>query len=101
MRALEKLWCGLGLPILLALLVAVGLTTTPAKAEKRVALVIGNSDYASVPKLPNPTNDANDIEASLKRLNFSVHPPDMIEEVYGVKVMLEECRGHPVVIPVQ
>lgn len=26
--------------------------------------------------------------------------PAMIEEVYGVKVLLEECRGHPVVIPV-
>jgi iron complex transport system ATP-binding protein len=26
---------------------------------------------------------------------------DMIEAVYGVKVMLEECRGHPVVIPVE
>ena len=24
---------------------------------------------------------------------------DMIEEVYGVKVMLEDCKGHPVVIP--
>ncbi|MBN2324310.1 MAG: ABC transporter ATP-binding protein [Spirochaetes bacterium] len=27
--------------------------------------------------------------------------PGMIEEVYGVKVMLEECKGHPVVIPVE
>jgi iron complex transport system ATP-binding protein len=26
---------------------------------------------------------------------------DMIEAVYGVKVMLEECRGHTVVIPVE
>jgi iron complex transport system ATP-binding protein len=25
---------------------------------------------------------------------------DMIEEVYGVKVILEDCKGHPVVIPV-
>src|ERR1700694_4495335 len=29
-----------------------------AWAEKRVALVIGNSNYANVPKLPNPSRDA-------------------------------------------
>ena len=27
--------------------------------------------------------------------------PAMIEGVYGVKVMLEKCKGHPVVIPVE
>ena len=30
----------------------------PSHAEKRVALVIGNSAYQNVPKLPNPVNDA-------------------------------------------
>ncbi|MGO9326712.1 MAG: peptidase C14, caspase catalytic subunit p20, partial [Steroidobacteraceae bacterium] len=32
--------------------------STPAHAEKRVALVIGNSAYKSVPRLDNPKNDA-------------------------------------------
>lgn len=40
--------------------------------EKRVALVIGNSDYEHVANLPNPTNDAQDIAEALKRLDFEV-----------------------------
>ncbi|MGI3168301.1 caspase family protein [Pseudooceanicola sp. C21-150M6] len=39
---------------------------------KKVALVIGNSDYADVPVLNNPRNDARDIAAALKRLDFDV-----------------------------
>jgi TPR repeat protein len=41
-------------------------------AEKRVALVIGNSAYVHVAKLPNPRNDAKDIAAVLRRLGFEV-----------------------------
>jgi len=44
----------------------------PAWAEKRVALVIGNSSYAHVASLSNPRNDAEDISATLQRLNFQV-----------------------------
>ncbi|WP_170474141.1 caspase family protein [Ruegeria arenilitoris] len=40
--------------------------------ETRVALVIGNSDYDHVANLPNPENDAQDIAAALKRLDFEV-----------------------------
>ena len=40
-------------------------------AERRVALVIGNSAYQSVVKLPNTTNDANAIAAALKATGFS------------------------------
>ncbi len=43
-----------------------------ACAEKRVALVIGNSNYAYADKLDNPKNDASDIAAALKRLSFEV-----------------------------
>ncbi len=43
-----------------------------ASAEKRVALVIGNSSYEIAPALSNPRNDASDIAAALKRLNFEV-----------------------------
>jgi len=43
-----------------------------AQAQNRVALVIGNGAYGKVPALPNPTNDAGDIAASLTRLGFSV-----------------------------
>lgn len=40
-------------------------------AEKRVALVIGNSAYPTSP-LTNPVNDARDIAATLRRLDFTV-----------------------------
>jgi hypothetical protein len=41
-----------------------------AFAEKRVALVIGNSTYRSAPTLPNPKNDAEDVAAALRRIGF-------------------------------
>ena len=34
-----------------------------AQAEKRVALVIGNSAYQHTPNLANPRNDATDMAA--------------------------------------
>lgn len=45
---------------------------TPALAEKRVALVIGNAAYRQAPALRNPANDAADLSAALRRLNFEV-----------------------------
>ena len=44
----------------------------PAAADKRVALVIGNSAYENVPRLTNPSNDAADVAAKLKALGFEV-----------------------------
>ena len=41
-------------------------------ADGRVALVVGNSTYAHVGRLPNPDNDAADISAALRRLGFEV-----------------------------
>ena len=40
--------------------------------EKRVALVIGNSDYKKAP-LRNPKNDATDVAKALEELGFTVH----------------------------
>ncbi|RDL51287.1 hypothetical protein BLJAPNOD_02420 [Ensifer sp. M14] len=48
------------------------LVCSQALAEKRVALVIGNSAYQHVPKLPNPDNDAGDMAGKLKDLGFEV-----------------------------
>ena len=58
--------------ILLAVLLMPAVFSLGAAAEKRVALVIGNSNYAQVPALPNPVNDANDIGSALKRAGFDV-----------------------------
>jgi len=41
-------------------------------AETRLALVIGNSNYRSVTKLPNPGNDARAVADDLKSASFDV-----------------------------
>src|SRR5436190_13819296 len=43
-----------------------------ARAEKRVALVIGNSAYQNNAELKNSKNDAADLSAALRRLGFDV-----------------------------
>ena len=40
--------------------------------QKRLALVIGNSQYTHATKLPNPANDATDISRKLRSLGFDV-----------------------------
>jgi len=54
------------------LLVAASLTSGVACAEKRVALVIGNSAYEHVPRLQNPVNDASDMRTKLAALGFQI-----------------------------
>jgi uncharacterized caspase-like protein len=60
------------LPSLAAAVFAGSLLTLPAAAQKRVALVIGNSAYQHATALANPANDANDMSAALKELGFEV-----------------------------
>jgi len=43
-----------------------------AQAEKRVALIIGNSAYTYAGELANPKNDAIDISNALKTRGFQV-----------------------------
>lgn len=45
--------------------------TAAATGEKRVALVIGNGKYPGIP-LKNPTNDARDMAAALRKIGFDV-----------------------------
>ena len=46
--------------------------TVPADAAKRVALVIGNNNYATLPDLANARTDAGGMAAKLKSLGFDV-----------------------------
>lgn len=66
---------GLFVRTILLTLLAAG-TTVPVSAapepERRVALVIGNSDYRYTEKLRNPVNDATQIAEVLRRLSFTV-----------------------------
>src|SRR5262245_32768993 len=58
-------WLGV---VFLALLTV----SPPVLAQKRIALVIGNSAYQHTSKLDNPKNDAADGGAALKQLGFEV-----------------------------
>src|SRR5580700_4979957 len=55
------------LPALLCLAAA-----APAYADKRVALIIGNSTYRSVASLENPKNDAALMAETLRTLGFTL-----------------------------
>jgi formylglycine-generating enzyme required for sulfatase activity len=46
------------------------LTCQPAFAQKRIALVIGNSAYERAPRLLNPVNDATSMSEMFKRAGF-------------------------------
>jgi uncharacterized caspase-like protein len=54
------------------LVAALMLVCQPALAEKRVALVLGNSAYQNVAPLPNPVNDGAVIAETLKNAGFDV-----------------------------
>lgn len=60
------------LRILTTIICALALWPSLAAAEKRVALVIGNSSYENAAPLKNPVNDATDISEKLKTLGFDV-----------------------------
>jgi hypothetical protein len=68
MKNLLSFRAGLALGLAAALMIS----AAPARAEKRVALVIGNNDYKNVPKLQKAVNDARTMDETLKQLGFSV-----------------------------
>jgi hypothetical protein len=63
MRCLTAILCGLW---------AIALTAADARAEKRVALVIGNSDYQNASQLTNPVRDAKAISELFRTSGFDV-----------------------------
>ncbi|MCW0234514.1 MAG: caspase family protein [Ferrovibrio sp.] len=67
---LGRLWRGLYASLAIVLVLVIS-GTADAAAERRVALVIGNSAYAEAP-LRNPVNDARAMAATLRELNFDV-----------------------------
>ena len=56
-----------------SMVLAILLLVVPAAlATGRVALVVGNSAYEHIGRLPNPENDATALNAALRRLGFEV-----------------------------
>jgi hypothetical protein len=60
-----------------------------AFADKRIALIIGNSAYSRVARLSNPENDAQDTAATLRGLNFEVIYRANVDQ-RGLSTALEE-----------
>jgi uncharacterized caspase-like protein len=67
-------WIGMERAVWRAVLLAVAmlLACKPAFAEKRVALIIGDSAYQNAPQLKNPVNDAALMAATFKSAGFDV-----------------------------
>jgi uncharacterized caspase-like protein len=100
--------------LLLGLLLSALCLATPATAAapKRVALVIGNSDYRNVAHLENPANDAKlmaktlrdlgftlvggDAELDLDKTRFDTALQDFSNQVVGADVALFYYAGHGV-----
>jgi uncharacterized caspase-like protein len=59
------------LTILLSL-ICMALTINAAKADRRVAFVVGNGAYRNVAQLPNPPIDAKAMAATLRNVGFEV-----------------------------
>src|SRR5882724_6578124 len=65
---MSSLWLRIGATVV----VTSWMSLTTAFAESRMALVIGNSAYQTVPALPNPANDAKAVAEFLKLAGFEV-----------------------------
>ncbi|PDT72270.1 caspase (peptidase) [Bradyrhizobium ottawaense] len=73
-----------------SLFLFVCLTCTAAHAERRVALVIGNSAYKSVPRLSNPTNDATLVGGMFRKAGFDTVDVKLDLSVVDMRKALRE-----------
>ena len=65
-------------------------------ADGRVALVVGNSTYAHIGRLPNPDSDAVDMSAALRRLGFEVTTEldaDRVELTEALRAFTRQSAG--------
>jgi Tfp pilus assembly protein PilF len=86
---------------LAALLMAALLTAAPALADTRVALVIANSDYRNVAKLPNPPNDARRIADTLRKVGFATTEKNDLSKrdlEAALKVFAQSARSADVAV---
>jgi len=64
-------------------------SVVPIHVGRKVALVIGNSDYAELERIPAAVNDADDMAAALRRLGFEV----TIRKNLGVNALITEIKA--------
>ena len=78
------------LRLIAGVLVLMAAMATSALAGKRVALVIGNSAYTAVSKLPNPANDASAVAAAFRRMGFDQVTLKLDQGYRGLRLALRE-----------
>jgi hypothetical protein len=64
-----------------------------ALADRRVALVIGNGEYRHVPHLSNPSHDAADVAAILRRAGFEVIHGVDLDQIRMREVSIDFARA--------
>ena len=82
--------------VVAVLAVVVVAAPSVALADGRVALVVGNSTYAHIGRLPNPDNDARDMSAALRRLGFEVtteFDADRVELTEALRAFTRQSAG--------
>ena len=70
----------------------ISIKTTPNETKRRIALVIGNSDYKD-DRLKNPVNDSRDIAKLLVRLGFQVTQVENLRQSQMKRVIDEFGRN--------
>ncbi len=78
------------LRLLSLLFFATWLSSGAAAGERRVALVIGNSAYKSVPRLANPVNDASLVGGMFRKAGFDVVDTKLDLSVVDMRKALRE-----------
>src|SRR4051795_5858655 len=81
---------------LVACLLLTGWTGMAGADERRIALVIGVSNYKHAPRLGNTLNDARDIGSALKRVGFEVEQlvdPDRGALEAAVRRLRQRAQG--------
>ena len=93
---MRRIW-----PVLPAALFLLLAGVSAAHAERRVALVIGNSAYQHTGLLANPKNDAADVTAALKRHGFEVTEGYDLDKAAMDRIIrrfADQMRGAPVAV---
>ena len=76
--------------------------SAPASAGKRVALVIGNSNYQNVAALTNPANDAAAVAGMFKQANFDVvesrHDLKSLDMRRALREFTDKARGADIAV---
>ena len=83
------------------LAVALTASLSVTLAARQVALVVGNSSYAHIGRLPNPENDAVDLSAALRGLGFEVTTEldaDRVELTEALRAFTRRSAGADVAL---